>query len=107
MFISQQSSCRTLIKRVSKLVIDVCLPFCLRLGKGLEAAAEFQKIVDHEGNYWSLYYPVSYVGMARLAAMAGDMQKAGKAYQSFFALWKDADPEIPILRQARAEYATL
>jgi len=88
----------------------------LRLHKGGEAAAEFQKIVDHKGaNWgatwqhpnWGLYYSLSYLGMARGSALAGDTAKARKAFQDFFALWKDADPDIPILKQAKAEYAEL
>ncbi len=79
----------------------------LRLRKGVEAVAEFQKIVDHKGNYWGPFYPVSYLGVARGAALAGDTPKARKAYQDFLTLWKDADPDIPILKQARSEYAQL
>ena len=46
-------------------------------------------------------------GIARAHAVAGEKAKARKAYQDFFALWKDADPDIPILKQAKAEYAKL
>ena len=88
----------------------------LRLHKGAEAAAEFQKIVDHKGASWGStwlypnwgqYYSLSYLGMARGSALAGDTAKARKAFQDFFALWKGADSDIPILPQARAEYAKL
>jgi eukaryotic-like serine/threonine-protein kinase len=88
----------------------------LRLRKGAEAVAEFQKIVDHRGanwgatwrhSYWGQYYSLAYLGMARGFAYAGDTAKAKKAFQDFFALWKDADPDIPILHQAKAEYAAL
>jgi tetratricopeptide (TPR) repeat protein len=88
----------------------------LRLHKGAEAAAEFQKIVDHKGAnwgsrwlypYWGQFYSLSYVGMARGFALAGDTAKAEKAFQDFFELWKDADPDIPNLKQAKAEYAKL
>jgi hypothetical protein len=79
----------------------------LRLRKGTEAAGEFQKIVDQESLYWGPFYPVSYVGLARGAALAGDMPRARKAYQDFLALWKNADSDIPILREARVEYARL
>ena len=79
----------------------------LRLRKGAEAATEFQKILDHKGVSWGPFYPVSYVGVARAAALAGDVPRARKAYQDFLALWKDADPEIPILKNAKAEYAKL
>jgi eukaryotic-like serine/threonine-protein kinase len=88
----------------------------LRLRKGAEAAAEFQKIVDHKGAnwgatwvhpYWGQYYSLSYLGMARGFAYAGETAKARKAFQDFFELWRDADPDIPILQQAKAEYAEL
>jgi tetratricopeptide (TPR) repeat protein len=88
----------------------------LGLQKGAEAAAEFRKIVDHKGASWGstwrspnwgLYYSISYLGLAGGSALAGDATNARKAFQDFFALWKDADPDIPILKQARAEYAKL
>lgn len=79
----------------------------LRLRKGVEAAAEFQKILDHKGANWGPYYPLSYVGLARAATLANDTARARKAYQDFLALWKDADQDIPILKEARQEYAKL
>jgi tetratricopeptide (TPR) repeat protein len=79
----------------------------LRLHKGAEAAAEFQKILDHKGANWGLYYSLSHVGLARASALASDAAKAGKAFQDFFALWKDADSDLPILDEAKAEYAKL
>jgi hypothetical protein len=88
----------------------------LRLRKGAEAAAEFQKILDHKGASWGstwrfpnwgLYYSISYVGLARASELAGDTVKARKAFQDFFALWQHADQDIPILKQAKVEYAKL
>jgi tetratricopeptide (TPR) repeat protein len=88
----------------------------LRLHKGAEAAAEFEKIVDHKGESWGatwvhpnwgLFYSLSCLGMARGSALAGDTEKAKKAFQDLFELWKDADPDVPILKQAQAEYARL
>jgi serine/threonine protein kinase/tetratricopeptide (TPR) repeat protein len=88
----------------------------LRLHKGAEAAAEFRKILDHKGASWGsdwihpnwgLYYSISYLGLARGSALAGDTAKARKSYQDFLALWNNADPDIPILQQAKAEYARL
>jgi hypothetical protein len=79
----------------------------LRRGKGSEAAAEFQNIVDHPGANWGPYYSVSYVGLARGAALAGDAARARKAYEMFFTQWQDADPDVPILIHARKEYAAL
>ena len=79
----------------------------LRLQKGAETAAAFQSILDHKGANWGPYYPLSYVGLARAAVLAGDIPRASKAYQDFLALWKDADPDVPILREAKQEYARL
>jgi tetratricopeptide (TPR) repeat protein len=80
----------------------------LKLKKGAEAAAEFQKILDRRGIAGlDTIYPLAHLGMARAAALAGDTPKARKFYQDFFALWKDADPDIPLLLQAKAEYAKL
>jgi tetratricopeptide (TPR) repeat protein len=88
----------------------------LRLHKGTEAAAEFRKILDHKGTSWGstwlhpnwgLHYSISYLGLARGSALAGDTANARKAYQDFLALWNNADPGIPILQQAKAEYARL
>jgi eukaryotic-like serine/threonine-protein kinase len=79
----------------------------LRLEKGGEAAVEFQKILDHKGANWGLYYALSTLGMARVAAVSGDRKKAKAAYENFFALWKGADADIPILRQGQAEYRKL
>ncbi len=76
--------------------------------KGAGAAAEFQKILDHRG--WqptSPLYSLAQLGLARAAALNGDTAKARKAYQDFFALWKDADPDIPLLQEARQEYEKL
>ena len=76
--------------------------------KGPEAAAEFQKILDHRGIVIS--DPIGALAHAQLGrafALAGDQNKAKAAYQDFLTLWKDADPEIPILRQAQAEVAKL
>jgi len=80
----------------------------LQLKKGVEAAAEFQKILDRRGAAATDdAYPLAHLGMARAAVLAGDTAKARKFYQDFFALWKDADPDIPLLLQAKAEYAKL
>jgi tetratricopeptide (TPR) repeat protein len=88
----------------------------LGLREGAEAAAEFEKILDHKGAnwgsawqhpYWGQFYSLSYLGLARASALAGDTAKAGKTFQAFLALWKDADPDIPILIAAKSEYAKL
>ncbi|MEO8130741.1 MAG: hypothetical protein ABI822_26825, partial [Bryobacteraceae bacterium] len=88
----------------------------LRLRKGAEAAAEFQKILDHKGASWGstwknpnwgLYYSISYLGVAGGSQLAGDTAKARKTFQNFFALWKDADQDLPLLIQAKKDYAAL
>jgi eukaryotic-like serine/threonine-protein kinase len=88
----------------------------LRLRKGVEAAAEFQKILDHKGASWGStwlhpnwgqYYSISYLGLARGYVIASETVKARKAFQDFLALWKDADQDIPVLIAAKAEYTKL
>ncbi len=76
--------------------------------QGTAAAAEFQKILDHRGIVWNCWSgALAHLGLARARAEAGDAGGARTAYQDFFALWKDADPDIPILQQAKAEYSKL
>jgi eukaryotic-like serine/threonine-protein kinase len=76
--------------------------------RGSEAAAEFQKILDHRGIVWnSPIGALAHLQLARAYALQGDTAKARAAYQDFLALWKDADPDIPILKQAKAEFAKL
>ena len=80
----------------------------LALHKGPEAAADFQKVMDHPGVVqMTITGALSRLGLARAYALEGDTAKARVAYQDFFALWKDADPNIPILVAAKAEYAKL
>jgi eukaryotic-like serine/threonine-protein kinase len=76
--------------------------------QGSEAVAEFQKILDHRGIV--LNEPIgalAHLGLARAYVLAGDVVKARAAYQDFLTLWKDADPDIPILIAAKSEYAKL
>jgi eukaryotic-like serine/threonine-protein kinase len=80
----------------------------LMLGDGKRAAAEFQKFIDHRGVV--LNFPwgaLARLGLARSYALQGDTAKAKAAYQDFLTIWKDADPDIPILKQAKAEYVKL
>jgi tetratricopeptide (TPR) repeat protein len=75
---------------------------------GSAAASEFQRIIDHSGIV--LNFPLgalAHLQLGRAYAMSGGTAKAKRAYQDFFALWKDADPDIPILKEAKAEYAKL
>jgi DNA-binding winged helix-turn-helix (wHTH) protein/Flp pilus assembly protein TadD len=76
--------------------------------QGSAAAAEFQKILDHPGVVQNeLIGALAYLGQGRAYTLSGDTNRAHAAYQEFFALWKDADPNIPILREAKTEYAKL
>jgi DNA-binding winged helix-turn-helix (wHTH) protein len=76
--------------------------------QGSQAAAEFQKILDHRGLV--LNEPIgalAHLGLGRAYVLQGDTVKAKAAYEDFLTLWKDADPDIPVLQQAKAEYAKL
>ena len=80
----------------------------LEAAQGREAAAEFQKILDHRGIVFA--DPVgalAHLQLGRAYTLSGDSAKAKTAYEDFFTLWKDADPDIPILKRAKAEYAKL
>jgi tetratricopeptide (TPR) repeat protein len=80
----------------------------LRLGDGAKAAAEYQKILDRRGiSPTSPLYPLARLGLGRAYVLQGDKAKAKATYQDFFATWKDADPDVPILKEAKAEYAKL
>ena len=76
--------------------------------QGSAAAVEFQKILDHPGVV--VNGPIgalAHLGLGRAYALTGENAKAKTAYQDFFALWKNADPDIPILQQSKAEYAKI
>jgi DNA-binding winged helix-turn-helix (wHTH) protein/Flp pilus assembly protein TadD len=76
--------------------------------KGNEAAAEFQKILDHRGIVVNdSIGALAHLQLGRSYVLQGDTAKARAAYQDFLTLWKDADPDIPILKEAKAEYAKL
>ena len=88
----------------------------MRLRKGVEAAAEFRKILDHKGRSWGsawqypnwgLHYSISYLGLARALELAGEKANAKKAFEDFFVAWKEADQELPVLIAAKKEYAAL
>ena len=80
----------------------------LRLGDGPKAAAEYQKILDRRGiDPTNPLYNLARLGSGRAYALQGDKAKAKAAYQDFFAAWKDADPDVPVLKEAKAEYAKL
>jgi len=76
--------------------------------QGSEAAAEFQKILDHKGRVTNCSLgTLAYLQLARSYALAGDREKARAALQHFLTTWKDADPDIPIYKQPTSEYAKL
>ena len=79
------------------------------LASGQEGAvAEFQKIVDHSGLVSNCFAgALAHLGLGRAYALAGDKAKARAAYQDFLTLWKDADADIPVLKEAKAEFAKL
>ncbi len=76
--------------------------------QGAQAAAEFQKILDHPGVLQNeVILPLAHLGLARARVLSGDKPGARKAYQDFLALWQHADVALPILQQAKSEYAKL
>ena len=76
--------------------------------RGAEAATEFQKILNHRGIVVSdPIGALAHLQLGRAFALSGDKTKAKAAYHDFLTLWKDADPDIPILEQAEAEYTKL
>jgi serine/threonine protein kinase/tetratricopeptide (TPR) repeat protein len=80
----------------------------LKMRDGAKAAAEFQRILDHRGAAgFAPEYPLARLNLARAYLLQGDNAKARTTYQDFFAAWKDADPDIPILKTAKAEYEKL
>jgi len=80
----------------------------LKIKSGREAAAEFQKILNHRSILPpNPTYPLSYLGLARAYSLMGDGAKAQKSYQDFLTMWMDADPDIPIFIQAKQEYSKL
>jgi eukaryotic-like serine/threonine-protein kinase len=80
----------------------------LKAGDGAKALIEYQKILDHRGvDPICVLYPLAHLGVARAYALQKDTAHARTAYQDFFAAWKDADPDIPVLKQAHAEYDKL
>ena len=78
------------------------------LHDGNRAAAEFQKFLDHQSQMGNFAWGApARLQLGRAFALSGDKTKARAAYQDFLTLWKDADPDLPILKKAKAEYAKL
>jgi tetratricopeptide (TPR) repeat protein/predicted Ser/Thr protein kinase len=76
-------------------------------GQAPEAAGVFSLMIERKAANWGPEYAAAQVGLARAAKMLGDTARSKKTYQQFFAFWKDADPDIPLLLEARKEYAAL
>jgi len=80
----------------------------LKMGQGQQAATEFQKLLDHPGIVDnSVNGALAHLQLGRAQVMNGDKQAARKSYEDFLALWKDADPDVPVLKEAKTEYAKL
>jgi len=80
----------------------------LKAREARQAATEFQKLLDHRGIVGNFIIgALAHLQLARAQAMMGDKEAARQSYQDFLTLWKDADPDIPIYRQAKAEYKKL
>ena len=80
----------------------------MAMGISIKTAAEFQKMVDHPGILQDfITAPLCHLQLGRAQAMMGDKAAARKSYEDFLTIWKDADPDIPIYQQAKAEYARL
>jgi len=76
--------------------------------QGAEAARGFQKIVDHPGiTIGDAFGALAHLGLARAYVVSGETARARGKYKDFLTLWKDADPDIPVLKQAKIEYAKL
>src|SRR6185295_12113679 len=80
----------------------------IKLGQGAQAIAEARKILDHRGQGpLSTLWPLAHLSLARASSMQGDTAQARKSYQDFFTLWKDADSDVPVLIEAKKEFARL
>jgi tetratricopeptide (TPR) repeat protein len=98
---------------ISQFTIFLCPVYVrgeayLMLHDGNRGAAEFRKFIDHRGVVMNFPWgALARLGLARAYALQGDTAKARTAYRDFLTLWKDADPDVPILKEAQAEYAKL
>jgi len=100
--------CSTSIAQATMYPVFVRGEAFLKAGQGQQAAVEYNKILAHPGLIASQpIAALAHLGLARAYALQGDASKAKAAYEEFLTLWKDADPDIPVLKQAKAEYAKL
>jgi DNA-binding winged helix-turn-helix (wHTH) protein/predicted Zn-dependent protease len=79
----------------------------LQAGSSKDAILQFQKLIDNHGIAVSVYWPLAHLGLARAYALGGETDKALGKYREFLALWKDADADLKVLKQARSEYQKL
>ena len=80
----------------------------LESGDGRSAAGEFQKLIDNPGLCWGhITGPLARLQLGRAQRLMGDNASARKSYEEFLSIWKDADADLPVYRQAKAEYAKL
>jgi hypothetical protein len=80
----------------------------MQAGQAQQATREFQSVLDHPGiTLGFVMAPLAHLQLGRAQVMMGDKMAARKSYDDFLTLWKDADPDIPIYKQAKAEYARL
>ena len=80
----------------------------LQLRKAADSATEFKNVLNHRGvDPMATEWEMAHLGLARAYAMEGKLAESRAAYQDFLTLWKDADPDIPVLKQAKAEYSKL
>jgi eukaryotic-like serine/threonine-protein kinase len=80
----------------------------LESGDGRSAAGEFQKLIDNPGMCWGyITGPLARLQLGRAERLTGDNASARESYEEFLSIWKDADPDLPVYRQAKAEYAQL
>jgi tetratricopeptide (TPR) repeat protein len=80
----------------------------LESGDGRSAAGEFQKLIDNPGMSWDyITGPLARLQLGRAQRLMGDNASARNSYEEFLSIWKDADPDLPVFRQAKAEYAEL
>jgi tetratricopeptide (TPR) repeat protein len=80
----------------------------LESGDGRSAAGEFQKLIDNPGMCWEyITGPLARLQLGRAQRLMGDKASARKSYEEFLSIWKDADPDLSVYRQAKAEYALL
>jgi len=108
-----QHSNRTVVKALSfagHRIVRLRRPLLAELAaqQPAEAGAEFQKLLDHRGIVGNAPIgALAHLGVGCTYALSGDSARAKAAYQDFLTLWKDADRDIPLLKQAKAEYAKL